>query len=161
MKTPKGLIVNYEENAIIITKDFAKRAKDRTSLEYKTIRDYRKDGFEVRNRTAVIRETKYSYKGWTITKMREYVEHNGTAEMLVKFNNIVATTTALYNGRTPIGSVRSQFTELYPKFTADEMRDYIESEKATFKLIQEAEVKKVVEYPNSSIDTDENQAVNQ
>ena len=77
MKNFKGYEINLAEEAIIVTKKFSKAAGSIHSDEYKTLLTLRKDfpDFKIKIKTIEKRESKVTYSGLSIYKMKAAISH--------------------------------------------------------------------------------------
>ncbi|MCL2375613.1 MAG: hypothetical protein FWC82_03735 [Firmicutes bacterium] len=85
MKKNKGYSINHVEAAIIITKDFGKRASIDGTIEYDTLRRLRDENpaYAVKYRTVMANADKRTHKGLSFAQMETYIKKLVTGKELI------------------------------------------------------------------------------
>lgn len=119
-----GYIIDHAERAIIITKEFAKRASNISTREYRELTSFHRDfpDYTIERRTAEVNKaTKQTYKGLSLTEMENYIKEqdrtqgNG-GEGLKAFEAIKVYYTPTGRDKPSYPKLKAWFLNKYPKY---------------------------------------------
>ncbi len=118
-----GYSIDHARRAIIITKEFAKRAANITTKEYRELTSFHRDfpDYTIERRTAEIIKKKETYKGLTLDGMKKYIEaqdvaQNNNGEGLKAFEAIKAYHTPTGKDKPSYPKVKAWFLKTYPAY---------------------------------------------
>ncbi len=111
------LKINHESNAIVMSKDFAKRATDTRSEEYAHLQIVRKDyPFYAVTTRAIKRNTdKETYKGLTYAYMEDYILTHANAEAIMEEYKELRLIAQCHAQGKRYSTIKRWFLEQYPE----------------------------------------------
>lgn len=118
-----GYTINAMTNTVTITKDFAKRANNINSPEYKTLNQLRKDGYSIEYKTINVKEGKKTHKGLTLAFMRQYINEQENSNVIrAEFEKIKRE----FNGHHACyANLKKYFLNQFPELTAAGIKEYL------------------------------------
>lgn len=119
-----GYSIDHARRAIIITKEFAKRAANITTKEYRELTSFHRDfpEYTIERRTAEVdKSKKQTYKGLSLAEMENHIKEQDKAkgnsdEGLKKFEAIKAYYTPKGSEKPSYPKVKAWFLKTYPKY---------------------------------------------
>ena len=115
-----ALMINFEKNQIVMTRQFAKKCTDTRSPEYAHLQSVRRDyhEYEVITRQIKKNSSKKAYKGLTYDYMRDYIILHTTPEeetaALAEFDELILISKCQQQSlRYP--TIKSWFLDKYPE----------------------------------------------
>ena len=119
-----GYSIDHAKQAIIITREFAKRAANITNREYRELTSFHRDfpDYTIERRKAEVnKSTKQTYKGLSLAEMENYIteqdktQGNGSKGMEA-FKAIKAYYTPKGSEKPSYPKVKAWFLKTYPKY---------------------------------------------
>lgn len=151
MKNTNGYTINAVTNIVTITKNFANRASNLNSPEYKTLCQLRRDGYFIEHKTVKANADKQTHKGLTIKFMENFIGYQDNVdELLTAFYRIQG----IYEKHPAYyAKLKQWFLNQFPDYM-----DAIYAEQATIELIEKSEAmakRATKEKANETVDMDE------
>lgn len=123
-----GYVIDHAERAIIITKEFAKRASNISTKEYRELTSFHRDfpDYTIERRTAEVNKTtKQTYKDLTLNAMENYIKaqdeaQSNNGEGLKAFEAIKVYHTPKGKDKPSYPKVKAWFLKTYPKYGSKE-----------------------------------------